>query len=127
MPVDEPDPKALVTGYLAAMEARDLATASSVLDDGFEMVFPGTGPMTSLTELVDWANGRYRFVRKTSHAAEVLDGEDVTVVYVRGVLRGEWPDGHPFEGIRFIDRFEVSGGLITRQDVWNDLAEVRAG
>jgi len=29
----------------------------------------------------------------------------------------------PFEGVRFVDRFEVAGGLLTRQDVWNDLAE----
>jgi len=29
----------------------------------------------------------------------------------------------PFEGIRFIDRFESRGGRFTRQDVWNDLAE----
>jgi hypothetical protein len=27
--------------------------------------------------------------------------------------------------VRFIDRFEVVGGLILRQEVWNDLAEVR--
>ncbi len=31
-----------------------------------------------------------------------------------------------FEGIRFIDRFEVTAGKITRQDVWNDIAEVKA-
>jgi hypothetical protein len=35
-----------------------------------------------------------------------------------------WLDGTAFSGIRFIDRFEVAGGLIRRQDVWNDLAEV---
>ena len=28
--------------------------------------------------------------------------------------------------IRFIDRFEVIDGKITKQDVWNDMAEVRA-
>jgi hypothetical protein len=25
---------------------------------------------------------------------------------------GLWPDGRPFDGIRFIDRFEVKHGLI---------------
>ena len=34
--------------------------------------------------------------------------------------------GACFEGIRFIDRFEVIDGKITKQDVWNDMAEVRA-
>jgi len=47
------------------------------------------------------------------------------VVYTRGTLAGAWPDGAAFSGIRFIDRFEVTGGKITRQDVWNDIAEVR--
>ena len=46
--------------------------------------------------------------------------------YTRGTLAGEWPDGTAFSGIRFIDRFEVTDGKITQQDVWNDIAEVRA-
>ncbi len=41
--------------------------------------------------------------------------------------QGRWPDGRPFEGVRFMDRFEVAGGLVRRQEVWNDLAEARAG
>ena len=51
---------------------------------------------------------------------------DQTVVYCRGVLKGEWPDGGEFSGIRFVDRFEVIKGKLVRQDVWNDLAEMRA-
>ncbi|MEP3665110.1 MAG: nuclear transport factor 2 family protein, partial [Roseibium sp.] len=38
-------------------------------------------------------------------------------------LYGEWPDGSPFEGNRYIDRFEVADGKIARMDVWNDSAE----
>ncbi len=121
-----PDPAKIVTGYLTAMEARDLDTAQGVLSTEFQMVFPGTPPMTSLTELIDWAKGRYRFVRKSNEAVEAFHSRGVAVVYVRGTLAGEWPDGSAFEGIRFIDRFEVSGGKIIRQDVWNDIAEVRA-
>ena len=45
------------------------------------------------------------------------------MVYARGTLNGAWLDGSPFNGIRFIDRFEVRAGKITRQEVWNDLAE----
>jgi hypothetical protein len=40
-----------------------------------------------------------------------------------GTLYGEWPDGSAFEGIRFIDRFEVRGGKLTDHKVWNDLGE----
>ena len=120
-----PDPAALVKDYLAAMEARDLAAAQAFLDDEFETVFPGTQPMKSLAEVIDWAKGRYRFVRKTEEVVDAFQNGSISVVYVRGVLFGEWPDGSPFEGIRFIDRFEVREGRIARQDVWNDIAEVR--
>ncbi len=51
-------------------------------------------------------------------------GDTGASVYCFGTLGGEWPDGTAFDGIRFIDRFELQGGLITRQDVWNDMAEV---
>jgi len=121
-----PDPAVLVKDYLAAMEARDLAAAQAFLDDEFETVFPGTQPMKSLTEVMDWAKGRYRLVKKKEEVFEAFQNGGVSVVYVRGVLFGEWPDGSPFDGIRFIDRFEVTGGRIARQDVWNDIAEVRA-
>ena len=55
---------------------------------------------------------------------------DEAVVYSLGTLYGEWPDGTPFEGNRFVDRYVVRRGLITQMDVWNDSAEwllVRAG
>jgi len=50
---------------------------------------------------------------------------DASVVYCRGTLQGQYHDESRFEGIRFIDRFEVIGGKIIKQDVWNDMAEVR--
>lgn len=121
-----PDPCALVRNFLAAMEARDLKTAQAALGDDFQMVFPGPQMMTSLTELIDWAKGRYRFVTKTYEAIEAFHNGGASVVYARGTLAGEWPDGKVFDGIRFIDRFEVMDGKIVRQDVWNDIAEVRA-
>ena len=122
-----PDPAALVGDYLAAMEARDLARAQAMLGDGFVMQFPGVAPMTALQELIDWARPRYRFVRKTYDGYDAMQSAgEAAVVYCRGTLSGEWPDGTPFEGIRFIDRFEVTDGRITRQDVWNDIAETRA-
>ena len=108
------------------MEARDLEAAEAMLGPGFTMTFPGTGPMSTLAELIDWAKGRYRFVTKTYDAVDAFHSGGAAVVYTRGTLSGEWPDGGPFTGIRFIDRFEVTSGRITRQDVWNDIAEVRA-
>ena len=120
-----PDPRQLVLDYLAAMESRDLECAQIMLGDGFQMVFPGTPPMTTLSELIDWSKDRYRFVKKTYDAVEAFHSGGAAVVYARGTLAGAWLDGTAFDGIRFIDRFEVAGGKIVRQDVWNDLAEVR--
>ena len=120
-----PDPQALVRRFLDAMEARDLPAAQAMLAEGFEMRFPGTAPMHGLQELVDWSKPRYRFVRKSYARFDTAAGADCAVVHCHGTLRGEWPDGSAFEGIRFIDRFEVRDGRIARQDVWNDIAEVR--
>ena len=116
----------VVRGYLAAMESRAIEEAQAMLAEDFEMVFPGTDVMTKLEELLQWAAGRYRFVKKHDLAVESFKGTNADVVYVRGTLAGEWSDGNPFADIRFIDRFEVHDGKITRQDVWNDIAEVRA-
>ena len=122
-----PDPKRLVRQYLDAMEARDLDSARALLGDGFTMTFPATEPMKTPEQLIEWSKPRYRFVKKSYDAYETFKGEgDTAVVYCRGTLFGEWPDGTPFDGIRFIDRFEVTGDKITRQDVWNDMAETKA-
>ncbi|MFT7594159.1 MAG: hypothetical protein ACI8R4_001477 [Paracoccaceae bacterium] len=128
MPVDQqPDLVGIIQAYLAAMEARDLDTARTMLGAGFAMVFPGTDPMTTLAQLIAWSKPRYRFVRKTYDGFDLSQGTGpVDVVYCRGTLAGEWPDGTAFSGIRFIDRFELVAGKITRQDVWNDIAETKA-
>ena len=120
------DPVEIVQSYLAAMEARELDRAKSMLGDGFQMVFPGTGVMTSLEQLIDWAGPRYRFVSKTYERFDMMPGK-VAIVYCYGTLAGEWPDVTAFSGIRFIDRFELRDGRITRQDVWNDIAETQVG
>jgi len=120
----QPSQIEVVRRFLAAMENRDLATARSLLGAGFTMTFPGNTRMHSLEELIAWAGPRYRFVTKTYEGFDVMQSADAhAVVHCRGTLSGEWPDGTPFTGIRFIDRFEVTGGLLTRQDVWNDISE----
>ena len=89
------------------------------------MVFPGDARMTRLEVLVEWASGRYRSVAKDYERFDQCWGEGVTVVYCSGTLRGTWLDGTAFQGIRFVDRFELADGRIRRQEVWNDLAEAR--
>lgn len=112
----------IVRSYLAALEEREIARAEAMLAPGHVSVFPGGARLSGPREVVAWAAPRYRWVRKR---IERVDAAGDTV-YVLGTLYGEWPDGSAFEGIRFIDRFELRDGRIARIDVWNDLAEVRA-
>lgn len=120
-------PGDIVRDFLAAMERRDLDAARSMLADGFSMQFPGTARMTRLEELVAWSKPRYTFVTKTYERFDAMPGTGgEAIVYCFGTLSGEWLTGEAFSGIRFIDRFEIEGGKLVRQDVWNDMAEARA-
>jgi hypothetical protein len=129
---DSPDaaaetPGRIVEAFLRALERRDPA-AAAFLAPGARIVFPGGREFGSLAPLAEWASTRYRSIRKRLERVEELPvhGDGVTTVYVYGTLAGEWPDGRPFEGIRFIDRFEVDeDGRIVDQKVWNDLGEAR--
>ena len=123
----KPDPAVLVRSFLSAMEARDIDLAQGFLANGFVMKFPGTGPMHQLQQLIDWAAPRYKFVTKTYDGFDTMQSAGcAAIVYCHGTLSGEWPNGTTFDGIRFIDRFEVVGQTLTKQDVWNDIAETRA-
>jgi hypothetical protein len=108
------------------MQARDLTSAGALLAPDFVMHFPGHTAMHTLGELVSWAQGRYTSVAKDYERFDESWGDGFTVVYCSGTLRGVWLDGSHFEGVRFIDRFEIADGKIRRQDVWNDLADTLA-
>jgi phenylpyruvate tautomerase PptA (4-oxalocrotonate tautomerase family)/ketosteroid isomerase-like protein len=115
----------VVRDFLQAMQSRDLDRAQSFLSPDFRMCFPGGVVMHTLQELTAWATQRYSRIGKHYEQFEESWQGDVTVVFCHGSLQGTWLDGESFEGIRFIDRMEVRGGKIIRQDVWNDLAEHR--
>jgi hypothetical protein len=92
--------------------------------------------MSAPAECAKFNASRYKWVKKRIERTEVVIAtpEEIargeTIVYSLGTLYGEWPDGTPFEGNRYVDRYIVKNGLITVMDVWNDSAEwllVRAG
>lgn len=112
-----------VRDFLLAMQARQLDQAQRFLHPDFEMVFPGGQRFTQLADLVAWSKTRYQRLTKHIEGFDESWQGDTTVVYAHGTLEGLWPDGRAFEGIRFVDRFEVRAGLLMRQAVWNDLAE----
>ena len=110
----------LALAFLDAMGARRLEEATAMTAPGFAMVFPGGKVFSDWPALLAWAAPRYRSIAKTIERVEEAPG----AVYVSGTLHGERPDGTPFADVRFIDRFEVAGGKILRQEVWNDLGEL---
>ena len=115
--------KELIKRFLRAMEARDLESAQAMMAPGAEIIFPGGVVFQSQAEMVAAAQGRYQWVKKTFDRLESLGRGDQTVVFVMGTLSGVNIHGVAFSGIRYIDRFALENGLITSQEVWNDLAE----
>lgn len=116
-------PVDLCLDFLEAQGSRDLDRARALCAPDFEMVFPGPARFTEFDDLIAWAEPRYRSVAKRIERVEEAPLGQTVAVWITGTLHGVRLDGSAFEGIRFVDRFEVGAGSIRRQDVWNDLAE----
>jgi hypothetical protein len=125
-------PAAIVDEYLRLLMIPDAAAARRFVAPQLQIRFTGGRVMRDPAECAAFNAGRYQWVKKRVEATETVAGgtPEATVVYSRGTLHGQWPDGTPFEGNRYVDRYVVSHGLIVQMDVWNDSAEwllVRAG
>ena len=88
-----------------------------------KITFTGGRKYSHPSETAAFNAGRYKWVKKKMERSDVVPGVGETIVYNLGTLYGEWPDGTPFEGNRYVDRFVVRGGKIVQMDVWNDSAE----
>lgn len=119
------DPAALVDEYLRILMIPDPAGVQRLISPELRIRFTGGRAMRAPAECAAFNAGRYRWVRKRIERTEVVAGgtPEHTVVYSLGTLYGEWPDGTPFEGNRYVDRYVVRHGLIEQMDVWNDSAE----
>jgi len=125
----------VVDEFLRLIMIPDPAAASRYTAAGMRIRFTGGRPMNEPADCTAFNAARYKWVKKRIERTETVapapgDDDGAVVVYSLGTLHGEWPDGTPFEGNRYVDRYVVRGGLITHMDVWNDSAEwmlVRAG
>lgn len=115
----------LVRDYLTAVEARDLDRARRYLAEDAELIFPGGKRPKDLDQLVANSGGRYQKVAKRIGGVDVQPTARGAIAYCHGELHGLWDDGAPFDGVRFVDRFEIIDGRIARQWVWNDAGEHR--
>lgn len=113
----------LVEEYLRLLMIPDPESARRYCAPEFEIRFTGNRPMRDPAECAAFNAKRYKWVKKRMERSDVAPGHGETIVYNTGTLYGEWPDGTPFEGNRYVDRFVVCGGKIVQMDVWNDSAE----
>lgn len=123
-PTDETAAAAeVVEKFLIASMVPDPQTAARYIADDLRITFTGGRKYSHPRETAAFNARRYKWVKKKMEHTDVVPGTSETIVYNLGTLYGEWPDGTPFEGNRYVDRFVVRGGKIVQMDVWNDSAE----
>lgn len=108
----------------------DPVAAALFIADHLRITFTGGRKYSHPRETAAFNAKRYKWVKKRMERIDAVARDGETIVYSLGTLYGEWPDGTPFDGNRYIDRFVVRGGRIVQIDVWNDSAErllVRSG
>ncbi|KAF1021014.1 MAG: hypothetical protein GAK30_02170 [Paracidovorax wautersii] len=118
-------PAELVDEYLRILMIPDPEGVRGFISDDLRIRFTGGRAMKTPADCAAFNASRYAWVKKRIERTEVVAGgtPEETVVYSLGTLHGAWPDGTPFEGNRYVDRYVVRHGLIVQMDVWNDSAE----
>jgi len=120
---ETPDAAGVVKAFLHASMVPDPQTAALYIAADLAITFTGGRKYRHPRETTAFNAKRYKWVKKKMERSDVVAGEGETIVYNLGTLYGEWPDGTPFEGNRYVDRFVVRDGKIVQMDVWNDSAE----
>ena len=114
---------AIVERFLEASMIPDPVLAATFIAPNLDITFTGGRKYTHPRETAAFNATRYKWVKKRFERTDVVPGNGETIVYNIGHLFGEWPDGTPFDGNRYVDRFVVRDGKIVKMDVWNDSAE----
>jgi len=113
----------IVEQFLLASMVPDPVAAARYIAPDLKITFTGGRRYHHPSETAAFNAGRYKWVKKKMERSDVVPGQHETIVYNLGTLYGQWPDGTPFEGNRYVDRFVVRNGKIVQMDVWNDSAE----
>ena len=69
-------------------------------------------------QMLRFFSGRYEWAAKEFDRWIVTDNQVISI----GTLYGVDEDGDEFEDVRYVDIFTLDDGLITRLDIYNDLA-----
>jgi hypothetical protein len=122
-PTTTTDAASIVERFLDASMVPDPVAAARYIAADLVITFTGGRKFRHPSESAAFNAKRYKWVKKKFERTDVVPGGAETIVYNLGTLYGEWPDGTPFEGNRYVDRFVVRGGKIVQMDVWYDSAE----
>jgi ketosteroid isomerase-like protein len=112
-----------VDRFLRATMIPDPEAAALYLAHDVRIRFTGGVEMRGPADMAAYNARRYAWVKKSIERYDIAADGEAVVVYSVGTLYGAWPNGAPFSGNRYIDRFVVRDGKITQIDVWNDSAE----
>jgi hypothetical protein len=126
MPNLEAEAGRIVEAFLDASMVPDPDRARTFMAPDVRITFTGGRRFGDPAGSAGFNAKRYAWVKKRFERTDVVAGAtpEEAIVYNTGTLYGAWPDGTPFEGNRYVDRFVVSRGKIVRMDVWNDSAEI---
>ncbi|HCK16944.1 MAG TPA: hypothetical protein DHW36_00375 [Thalassospira sp.] len=112
-----------VRDFLDASMKPDPELAATFMSDDVVITFTDGQKYDHPSGTTAFNAARYKWVKKKFGQFDVAHTNGQTVVYSTGWLYGEWPDGTPFEGNRYVDRFVIENGKIIKMDVWNESAE----
>lgn len=111
-------PRALVESFFERMQTDRDSIGEFFADDSV-ITLPGARfeGADAPAEFLAFLDPRYEWAAK-EFDRWIESGPSVVSV---GTLYGVDDDGEPFEGVRYVDVYEVENGKITRLDIWNDL------
>lgn len=119
-PTPPSTPRAVVEEFFDRMADERRDTIAELFADDAVVTLPGarfSGP-DAPGEFLAFLAPRYEWAEKEFDRWLESGAEVVSIGTLSGVDRA----GDAFEGVRYVDVYEVVDGRITRLDIWNDLA-----
>ncbi|MFC7157421.1 nuclear transport factor 2 family protein [Halomarina halobia] len=113
-------PRAVVESFFERMADDRRDAVDELFAPNAVVTLPGArfeGP-NAPRAFLDFLAPRYERADKEFDRWIEADDSVVSIGTLHGVANG----GDEFEGVRYVDVYEVRDGLIERLDIWNDLA-----
>ncbi|NCT96161.1 MAG: nuclear transport factor 2 family protein [Comamonadaceae bacterium] len=114
----------LIERFIRAVNNGDADAAQRCLTPDVQLVFPGPTRFQRVADFLALSGPRYQRVAYTYGAMELAQShQGHTVVFAQGTVSGVFANGQAFDGVRYIDRFDIDNGLIASKEVWSDMAD----